>query len=503
MSKAFSFAMTALLAGALLATPALAADKSKAKGAKPAGPTNEELLRRIESLEQRLQDQQIQQGSRINTLEQKTSDIFWEFANGRPIIKTGDGRFELAVRGRFHFDVASYMQDDSLPPAVTVGRDLSSGAVFRRSQFGVEGKFFRDFQYEFRYEFGGSDTEGSGSINIMRVAYTGIPGVRLNIGAIQPIFTMADTTSSNDIPFMERAGIITMIVDAFGGSDSRRAVELTYQKQNALWQGDNIVISGAYSGQKIGTARGNDEGTYALGRVAWRLFSNDSTNIQIGASGSTILSVQGGAPAAARVIQLRERPELRVDGTRLIDTGTAAASMAITGGNVYGFEGGANWKNFYVGGEWYRVNLERDRFFAPAGGSPSFDGWYAEASWILTGESRRYAASATSNSYAVFGAPRPASPFSLGGTIGALELTGRYSVLDLNWNSGRPGFAAPAGGIRGGVQQIWTVGLNWYLNNNVRFMVNYQFVDIDRLNAAGLQSGQQYNALGARAQLAF
>jgi hypothetical protein len=34
--------------------------------------------------------------------------------------------------------------------------------VFRRVRFGVEGKFFRDFIYEMRFDFGGSNAEGNG-----------------------------------------------------------------------------------------------------------------------------------------------------------------------------------------------------------------------------------------------------------------------------------------------------------------------------------------------------
>jgi hypothetical protein len=34
-------------------------------------------------------------------------------------------------------------------------------------------------------------------------------------------------------------------------------------------------------------------------------------------------------------------------------------------------------------------------------------------------------------------------------------------------------------------------------------MFDYQFVDIERLNAAGLEIGQDYSVVSARSQLAF
>ena len=89
------------------------------------------------------------------------------------------------------------------------------------------------------------------------------------------------------------------------------------------------------------------------------------------------------------------------------------------------------------------------------------------------------------------------------GTWGAFELAARYSDTDLNWNAGGSGLATPAGGIRGGEQKIATVGLNWYLNPDIRLMFDYQHVDVTRLNAAGVQIGQKYNTVAARAQLTF
>jgi phosphate-selective porin OprO/OprP len=76
-------------------------------------------------------------------------------------------------------------------------------------------------------------------------------------------------------------------------------------------------------------------------------------------------------------------------------------------------------------------------------------------------------------------------------------------VLDLNDNAGAPGAATPAGGVRGGKQTISTVGLNWYPNRTVRFLLDYQWADIDRLNGAGADIGADFQALSLRSQVAF
>ncbi len=63
----------------------------------------------------------------------------------------------------------------------------------------------------------------------------------------------------------------------------------------------------------------------------------------------------------------------------------------------------------------------------------------------------------------------------------------------------------------GGEQQIFAAGLNWYLNNTVRLMLDFQHVKVDRLSPnavtfqtpVGAQVGQSYNAVSMRTQYAF
>ena len=52
----------------------------------------------------------------------------------------------------------------------------------------------------------------------------------------------------------------------------------------------------------------------------------------------------------------------------------------------------------------------------------------------------------------------------------------------------RPGgTAAPTDSVRGGEQSIYALGVNWYLNTNVKLMLNYLHVDVNRLNPAAGQ----------------
>ena len=143
---------------------------------------------------------------------------------------------------------------------------------------------------------------------------------------------------------------------------------------------------------------------------------------------------------------------------------------------------------------------------------PSFGGWYVQGAWTLTGQPRRYNAANGG-----FDVPRVGKPFSLKArTWGVWELAARYSELDLDYRAGVAGTVPSASSVRGGEQQIFTIGLNWYPNNNVRFLADYQRVDVDRLSPggtafgagaltppAGAQVGQDLNIWSFRTQYAF
>jgi len=238
----------------------------------------------------------------------------------------------------------------------------------------------------------------------------------------------------------------------------------------------------------------------------------DAARVHVGVSGGEMFNpsqnTTGNSGAtAATTIQLRDRPELRVDGSRLVDTG----SLQADGFYAYGAELAGSYKNAYLQGEYYVVGLDRYALTTKTAsatnlnGTNEFSGWYVQGSWVVTGEDKPYKTES-----ATYGSPKVTAPFDLNaGTFGALELKARYSFLDLNENdqAGSGGTLAAANGlaVRGGEQQVMGAGFNWYPNNNIRFMVDWMNVSVDKLssNTSNLQVGQNYNALGIRTQFAF
>jgi phosphate-selective porin OprO/OprP len=142
-------------------------------------------------------------------------------------------------------------------------------------------------------------------------------------------------------------------------------------------------------------------------------------------------------------LQFRSRPESK-QAENFVDTGVFETDQDVRAGLELGT----------VRGPWF---LQSELTFAApdTSGDPVFPSAYVSLSRILTGEHRRYR-----RGIGTFGTVQPESPFLRGGA-GAWELASRYSYLDLD------------SGDIGGTLHDWTLGLNWFLNDNERLMFNY------------------------------
>ena len=444
----------------------------------------------------------------------------WTVEDWRPTLSSDDGRFSLSLRARLQLDTGTFDQADDVTE-VTPERDvefkhLKSRTIARRIYLGVEGRAFGNFWYEYRMDFGGSDTPFSNPfVNLARISYNigdmndpARTHFRVNAGLIKPVFTYDDSTSSAALTFLERADVVNVATANYGGGTPRLGVELTFQQAGVFRRGDNLVISGAFTGHNASGENGNlpadrsHEGDEILGRIAYRLWSDGISSLQIGGSASRLLRVgESSTTPGLHAVTLEDRPELRVDGNRLVSTGSIPAK----GGSLWGLESVGNVGSVYFQGEYYHFNIDRELACdgCVAAPNPEFSGWYVQASWILIGEAKEYQPIVMNNNMGTFANPRVHSPVSLSGNQwGAWEIAARYSDLDLNWNEGLPGMACTGftGCVRGGEEKIVTLGLNWYLSNNVRLMFDYLIVDVERLNASGQQIGQTFSAVATRLQ---
>jgi phosphate-selective porin OprO/OprP len=438
---------------------------------------------------------------------------------GRPTITSADERNSLSLRAVVQLDAAKYAQAGDKPLAqdfrrgsvggtgnreTSAARDLSDGAYFRRARFGAEGFFMRDFNYKFVTEFGGAGTEGPARINDAWINYAGFAPVTIQAGAFAPPANMDDGTTPEDLPFLERS-TPSELSRALGGADGR--IGLGVRGVGQRWMSAVTLTTRAVNDAEV-----FDSALNVVSRVGVLALTSPDYNLHVGANGTWAFSPadQGSSATPPRYpVRLRDRPEVRVDSTRLIDAGAIDADSA----SAVGAELAGNWRNFYLQGEkfWFAI----DRRPTSAAANPRFGGWYVQGSWVLTGESRRY--NMTTASYQP---PRPYSPVAWPYGYGAWELAARFSHVNLDFREGSAGTPASTDAVRGGEQNVWTVGVNWYLNSNVRVAFNWLHIDVDRLNPAGpgnltpfgaapatppvgVEIGQELDVFAARAQFAF
>jgi len=87
--------------------------------------------------------------------------------------------------------------------------------------------------------------------------------------------------------------------------------------------------------------------------------------------------------------------------------------------------------------------------------------WQVTASYVLTGENATYNGVTPCGDFSPFG----------GGGWGAWELAARVGELEIDHKAYALGFANPANSARTDFE--WAFGFNWYLNRNVKFVLNY------------------------------
>ena len=497
----------ALLAGAalsILAAPALA-QSSRRNAAPPSAPSlPPQSDPRVTLLEQQLRDVRAEvenlkkaqadsdNGAALADLKRSTgaqySDINNQLAalpkvgldNGRLTVASADGRFTLALRALLQYDVGYYAQgkNGTVP-------DLSSGTNFRRAQIGIQGTAFRDWSYNLTLDFAGNGVEKSGYIYAAYLQYDGLKPFGVRIGAYTPPAGLEDQTGSGDLLFLERPSAVDAARN-IAGAPSREAVTV-------FLQDTNYFASVSYTGQKAGDTGAFDEQQALIGRAAWLAVNTPDVKWLLDADVTYLFKpadiVAGSVPltTALTAVSLSGTPELTVDNNvpKTPNTGNIDAHSL----TEIGFETAAEYDALYVQGGYFHYSFDRRN---PALPDPDFSGWYALATWSLTGETHAYDPTTAS-----FRGLRPASGLGNGG-FGAWELKARYSHLDLDYNP----LASPAsGGVPGGVQNIWTVGANWYPTNGIRFSLEYSNLHLTHENARATDLSA--DEIGLRTQLSL
>lgn len=359
-------------------------------------------------------------------------------------VKTVDGQYAFKLGGRIQADYNDY---DGVINAVP-GED-GSDAFFRRARLEIKGHA-REWSYLVSYNL-----TGSGSIDQLNTTYTGWGKLaNLTVGQQKENFGLDDTGSSNWTVGIERA----MPANAFD-TGNNLGVKLL---------GANNLLSYSIGVYKTAIDSDNDLETAVTGRVVVRPYMEGANLVHLGAGFTDRSGV-----AADYNSRLGARGGEEGTGVSRV---RARISNALGDRRDYNLEAAANVGPVYVMAEYFKGEIDVDN----TSYTIDADGYYVQAGWILSGESRGY-----KTDMGAFDGVKPAGPG------GAWELIARFDTLDLA--------NAPPIAVTGEKADSITLGVNWYINAMVKLSMNYVDVGTDR-KIGGEDNG---NALVARLQLAF
>ncbi len=369
-----------------------------------------------------------------------------------PKIESADGKYSFQPFGRVHMDTTQ-IDDDNF--------DHANNTNFRRARLGFKGQLGEDFKYKTEVDFAGENV----ALKEVSLTYTGLDAADIKIGNIKPSFGMEQNTSSNTLLFTERSSA----TNAFSTGEILGL--------NVLAGGDSWALGAGIFNEDAGnTSTGEDEDV--------RVDVRGSVNVLGLANADTQHVLHLGAGYSHRMptgnVRFRARPGIG-DGPRQIDTGNIGSVDDV---GVLGLELAAIVGPFSFQGEYFNTDVSR----SDGNQDASFDGYYAQAGWILTGETRPYKGSAGK-----FGRIKPNSPFSLkNGGWGAWEVLARYDNTDLNDDGA---------GITGGEMDTTSLGVNWHLTDHVRLMANV--IDVDSDDNAATAADDDPTIYNLRAQWDF
>jgi phosphate-selective porin OprO/OprP len=382
-------------------------------------------------------------------------------------LKSADGKNEIKFRALAQIDYRNY---DNVNGLGSDGKNIS-GFDFRRIRPTIEGTVFGLYDFKFTPEFGEAKTANATSTSGIVDAYIDArfnPWFQVRAGKFKPYVGLERLQSGSDIKFIERSYVSNNILPNRDLGASIHG-DLFDNKVNYAVG----IFNGVTDGGDISTAQDtNKDKDYAI-----RLFTtpfNDSTNGLAGLG-------------------------FGLAGTYGNFKGTAAAS-GLSSYKTAGQE--SNFFNYtpttvFANGNRERIAPQAYYYYGPLGLIAEYarvsqdvsngtrtdhldnDAWQIAASYLITGED------------ASFKGVKPKNVFNQDGAgWGALELVARYQENNIDSNAFTTATTVKYADPRSNASSAksWALGANWYINQNVKIVLDYENTSFDgggQVNAAG------------------
>jgi phosphate-selective porin OprO/OprP len=437
--------------------------------------TIKSLKQQIEQLDQKLRLLERRQELEKEKAAGKTNDLPRISIGEKGLsFESADGDFAINLRGVLQLDSRTFFKDGGIK-----GND---GFVLRRARPIISGAVFRDFDFLFMADFGGSSVQ----IFDAYLNYRYKPELQLQVGKFKSPVGLEQLQADVNLTFNERALPTGLVPNR----------DLGAELHGDLFGGTASYAAGIFNG--VGDGRNSSNADFEDDReLAGRLFLQPLRN-------SGLSALQGFGFGA---------------GGSYGNSSTANALPATTGGTAAGYvtdgqqqffayrsavvAAGNHWRfspqGFYYYGPFgllgeYVISSREVQTNALTTAELKHTAWQITGSWILTGEDA---------SHQGVNPVHPINPAQ--GQWGAIQLVARYAQLKID-SDAFPVFADPAVSAR--AADAWSVGLNWYLNRNVLVKTSFSRTTFSGgggpgAGAPAIVTRQPENVLFTRVQLAF
>ena len=472
------------IAGLPFAFPALAQDNTATNSTEAAEIQTlkqeiQALDQKVQALEQRHDAEQQAPADiskeQIQTLDQKVrvlerlrendQDAAAAVAKAQPKISLGSGGFSFSsadsnfvatLHGLVQVDSRTFQHDNHIQ-----GND---GILLRRARPIFSGTVFHDFDFQFTPEFG-NGTPGAASaatapsIYDAFVNYRYSPALQIEAGKFKPPVGLEYLQSDSFMFFNERS----LATDLIPGRDL--GFELHGDLDGGLLSYAAGIFNGVGDGQRNTSNTAFQNNRELDARLFVQPFKKSKTvalqNLGIGVGGSW------GTSSITNTLGLPNTTGGTLAGFYTDGQQQFFAYNPTGGGAVVAH--GTHWRlspqgYYYYGpfgllGEYVISDQGVENSATLQTANLKNKAWDIAGGWVLTGEDATYTG------------VTPRHPFDpRNGNWGALQLVARYAELDVD-KAAFPIFANPA--TSASEAHSWSVGLNWYLNKNIR--VNTSF----------------------------
>ncbi len=377
-----------------------------------------------------------------------------ESQDGFLVLASPTSGYKIWFDNRAQFDAAAFFG------APSYADPIGNGVSIRRARFAIKAQVDENWYGEFDMDLADGLVELKDAI----VRYTGIPNLELQVGNFKENFSLQRNTSSRYIQFIERP----MVCSALAPS---RHLGFNAKYDNPwIWASAGIFAQEGAGAEEITNVQDNNKdfgrgisfigntGYSATAKLVLRpLCKLDNASLHIGAAYSYRTTKGSMATGEWGTYRASARNSTSINRKKYIDTNNL---KDYDFNNLWTVELAGHW-----GGLRYEAAYLGDNVhFKDTKLTNDFGGWYVQAGYLLFGGKQRYDSKGAKYTRVIRGQK-----------WGDIELCARYEYCNLN--DTREGAKAK---VYGGAAEAYTVGLNFWVTNNVRMQLNYQYNNNDR-----------------------